>query len=85
VSGAQGGGLERISRGVQEAVTEAVVDPRRLSSEFDVLLWRMEQFVQLGFSDDHALQLAGSEAELGQARSLINGGCPDRVALAILF
>jgi hypothetical protein len=47
--------------------------------------WRHEQFVLLGFSDAQALLLAESEADLGQARYLVDSGCTFTLALQILL
>jgi hypothetical protein len=50
-----------------------------------VSLWRLEQFLTLGFDDEHACQLAESDADLNRARSLAAAGCPGRVAIQILI
>ncbi len=50
----------------------------------DVARWRYEQFLQLGFGEVCALLLAGSWADLGQARRLIAGGCDPALAFRIL-
>ncbi len=47
--------------------------------------WRREQFVRLGFSEAEALLLADSEADLGQARYLLDRGCSSPLALQILL
>ncbi len=47
--------------------------------------WRREQFVRLGFSEAQALLLADSDADLGQARYLLNRGCSSALALQILL
>ena len=47
--------------------------------------WRQEQFVLHGFSDAQALLLADSEADLGQARYLVDCGCTFTLALEILL
>ena len=52
--------------------------------EDEVLAWRQEQFRQLGFSDHEATGLAGSDADLGQARYLVGCGCAPQLALRIL-
>jgi hypothetical protein len=59
-------------------------ETRLTSEETDVFRWRVEQFRQLGFNDADACDLAGSEADLGQARHLRGSGCPPRLALQIL-
>jgi hypothetical protein len=51
----------------------------------DILLWRVDQFRRLGFEDDEAWALAISDADLGQARSLGRGGCPNELAFQILL
>jgi len=51
----------------------------------EVFRWRKEQFRELGLSDAQATELAGSEADLGQARYLLRSGCPPELALQILL
>jgi len=51
----------------------------------DVFRWRLEQFLELGFSPEEAAVLAESEADLGQARTVLGGGCTLAVALRILL
>jgi hypothetical protein len=51
----------------------------------EVRRWRHEQFVLLGFSDAQALLLADSEADLGQARYLVECGCTLTLLLQILL
>ena len=50
----------------------------------EVLHWRREQFQQLGLSRGEAVELAGSKADLGQARYLLASGCSIQLALRIL-
>ncbi len=54
-------------------------------SQDEVLLWRHEQFRQLGFSESDATHLAASRADLGQARYLLGSGCAPMLALQILL
>jgi hypothetical protein len=57
----------------------------RLAREVDVVLrWRAEQFRELGFVEEQAAELAVSEADLGQARYLLESGCSPDLALRIL-
>jgi hypothetical protein len=68
-------------------VTERVAtadDPALAIEHAQVRRWRHEQFVLLGFSDAQAQLLANSEADLGQARYLIDCGCIFTLALQIL-
>jgi hypothetical protein len=51
----------------------------------DIVLWRVDQFLRLGFRDDEAWTLALSDADLGQARALDRGGCPNDLLLQILL
>ena len=51
----------------------------------DVFRWRLEQFLELGFSAEEAAALAESKAELAQARTVLGGGCTPAVALRILL
>jgi hypothetical protein len=51
----------------------------------DVFRWRLEQFLELGFSTEEAATLAESEAELAQARTVLGGGCTLAVAFRILL
>jgi hypothetical protein len=49
------------------------------------LRWRSEQFRQLGFDEAEVSELSVSSADLGQARYLLESGCPPHLALAILL
>ena len=60
-------------------------EPAPAIEDAQVRRWRHEQFVLLGFSDAQALLLAGSEADLGQARYLVDCGCTFTLALQILL
>jgi hypothetical protein len=63
----------------------AAWEPARLAREVDaVLRWRAEQFRELGFVYEQAAELAVSEADLGQARYLLESGCAPDLALRIL-
>jgi hypothetical protein len=55
------------------------------STDHDRLLWRIDQFEQLGFSEAEASDLAESDADLGQARHLLATGCSSTLALQILL
>jgi hypothetical protein len=50
----------------------------------DIVLWRVDQFRQLGFGDDEVWELALSDADLGAARRLGSAGCPNELAFQIL-
>jgi hypothetical protein len=50
-----------------------------------VFRWRLEQFLELGFSTGEATALAESEADLAQARTVLGSGCTRTVALRILL
>jgi hypothetical protein len=50
----------------------------------EVYLWRREQFSELGFNRQEAIELAFSDADLGQARYLLGSGCSPELALQIL-
>ena len=50
-----------------------------------VALWRLDQFRSLGFSDDDAMLLAASAADLNLVRSLIAADCPKHLALRIVL
>jgi hypothetical protein len=52
--------------------------------ERDIILWRVDQFRQLGFGDDEVWTLALSQADLGEARNLGRAGCPTELAFRIL-
>jgi len=56
-----------------------------VEEEERVWQWRFEQFLTLGFNDEHACLLAESDADLNRARSLITSGCPHSLALKILI
>ncbi len=60
-------------------------EPALAIEHAQVRRWRHEQFVLLGFSDAQALLLADSEADLGQARYLLDCGCNFTLALQILL
>jgi hypothetical protein len=51
----------------------------------EVWRWRLEQFVSLGFTDEQAMLLARSDADLSQARYLGASGCSRTLALSILL
>jgi hypothetical protein len=50
-----------------------------------VLIWRAEQFVQLGFRSDLSVTLAQAAVDLGRARALIAAGCSPETAARILL
>ena len=60
-------------------------EPALAIEHAQVRRWRHEQFVLLGFSDAQALLLADSEADLGQARYLVDYGCAYTLPLQILL
>jgi hypothetical protein len=64
--------------------TTAVRAVELLEEDRETLLWRVDQFRQLGFEDDAAWALALSDADLGQARNLGRSGCPTELAYEIL-
>ena len=51
----------------------------------EVWSWRLEQFVLLGFTDEQAMLLARSDADLSQARYLRSSGCSCTLAVSILL
>ncbi|MGB2953647.1 MAG: hypothetical protein WBB74_09705 [Gaiellaceae bacterium] len=55
------------------------------SADHQRVLWRIDQFEQLGFSEAEASDLAKSDADLGQARHLLATGCSSTLALQILL
>jgi hypothetical protein len=57
----------------------------RSRADHERLLWRIEQFEQLGFSETEASELAESDADLEQARHLLATGCSSTLALQILL
>ena len=50
-----------------------------------ILLWRLEQFRELGFDYESSVVLAEAPADVGQARRLIAAGCSVEVASRILL
>jgi hypothetical protein len=56
----------------------------RDDAEDEVYLWRQNQFRELGFGPQEAVELAVSDADLGQARYLLGAGCAPELALRIL-
>jgi protein involved in temperature-dependent protein secretion len=55
------------------------------SAHRERFLWRIDQFVRLGFNEAEASDLADSDADLGQARHLLATGCSSTLALQILL
>jgi hypothetical protein len=55
------------------------------TEEGRVHAWRLEQFRLLGFGDEMAALLAGSDGELGRARELARAGCPLDILARILL
>ena len=53
--------------------------------ERQILLWRLEQFRELGFGYEASIALAEATADVGQARRLIAAGCSLDVASRILL
>ena len=69
-------------------VTERVAaedEPALAIEDAQVRRWRHEQFVVLGLGDAQALLLANSEADLRQARYLVDCGCSFTLAVQILL
>ena len=65
--------------------TYTVHQPPRLADESDrVSHWRYSQFLLLGFDEDQAWALAGSDADLHASRTLIAVGCSHHLAMRIL-
>jgi hypothetical protein len=65
--------------------TYTVSQPIRDTVEADrVSAWRYEQFLKLGFDDEQAWTLAGSDADLHASRTLISVGCSHHLAMRIL-
>ena len=50
-----------------------------------VALWRLDQFLSLGFGDDDAWRLTISGADLQLVRSLIAAHCPPELAVRIVL
>ena len=68
--------VERLGYDELDAITE---DQR------SVLVWRVLQFVELGFTNDVSITLAYAGADIGCARDLVARGCPLRTAARILL
>ena len=66
--------------------TSAQYQPTDLAVAEDelVFMWRFDQFQQLGFDEEEAGLLAGSDVDLNRARSLVAAGCPLTVAVQII-
>lgn len=58
-------------------------DWRRLDEELDVVRWRTERLVALGFGLRQAAYLALSDVEVHQLERLIARGCPPETAVRI--
>jgi hypothetical protein len=77
---------------LEEALAEAIAqegdkagDGIRLSEDLRVLLWRIEQLLLHGYSDEDACRLARDrEVDVEQARKLVSHGCPPILAVRIL-
>ena len=50
-----------------------------------VLVWRVAQFIELGFGDDESVAMAYSAIDLGCARTLVARGCPPEAAARVLL
>jgi hypothetical protein len=72
-------------------MTNAIVTAEELESELsredlEVMNWRFEQFMEIGFSAQHAALLAlRNDVDLGRARRMVAHGCPAALALRILL
>jgi hypothetical protein len=65
--------------------TYTVHQPLRYADEADrVSAWRYQQFLGLGFDEEQAWALAGSDADLHASRTLIGVGCSHHLAMRIL-
>ena len=65
--------------------TYTVHQPTHAALEADrVSEWRHQQFLALGFDEDQAWVLAGSDADLHASRTLIGVGCSHHLAMRIL-
>ena len=65
------------------AVSQWPAFPRD-DAEDEVYWWRQNQFRGLGFSTRESVELAVSDADLGQARYLLGAGCAPELAFRIL-
>jgi hypothetical protein len=50
-----------------------------------LLVWRVAQFIELGFASDESVALAYAAVDLGCVRKLISRGCPPGTAARILL
>jgi hypothetical protein len=75
----------RKAEAVMSTVVEVETRVGRSTEDARVYQWRSEQFAHLGFSEEMALLLAGSPADLSRGRALVAAGCPlDLVAQIVL-
>jgi hypothetical protein len=59
------------------------VDWRRLDDELDVLRWRTQRLLGIGFEADEAERLAFSPVDIHELEHLIGNGCPLETAVRI--
>jgi hypothetical protein len=50
-----------------------------------VLVWRVAQFIELGFGDNESVAMAYSAIDLACARTLVARGCPPETAARVLL
>jgi hypothetical protein len=56
------------------------------ATDEDIVYWRLEQLLSVGYSNDHACELAvRRDIDLHLARRLLRDGCTPELALAILL
>jgi hypothetical protein len=59
------------------------VDWRRLDEELDVIRWRTQRLLGLGYEPDEAAHLAFSPVDIHELEHLIGHGCPPETAVRI--
>ena len=58
-------------------------DWRRLEDELDVIRWRTERLLGIGYEPEEAARLAHSPVDIHELEHLIRNGCPLETAVRI--
>jgi hypothetical protein len=70
------------------AMSSVVAQPVRdheLAEEDLVVLWRISRLIEAGYDDTCAVEIACSTIDLHVAVGLLERGCPQEIAIRILF
>jgi hypothetical protein len=64
-------------------VNIVAVDSHRLDDELDVLRWRTQRLLRIGYEAEEATRLAFSGVDIHELEHLIESGCPLETAVRI--